>query len=225
MRNLLKKALRGLALAALFSVMCLPALRAQQPMPDQLANSAWVGEEQLQGYGRLEFRLHGNGMATMVDTDGASPGTYMARGPHVLLRFHNGGVEYVGELRGTMLVGLARNSDQAWNFAVRRIGMATPTPIPLPNPPTPNPFPNPPVPPSPPTPSVNNPYLQFQQGYLHPQYLPQPQYQQGIRNSGLHLNPQFNPQLRLLTPHMNPQGYPPQQLFQRQNFYPPVNPY
>jgi hypothetical protein len=89
----------------------------------KLANTTWVGNENLQGYGRLEFRFQDGGQATMVDKDGATPGTYVVQGNNVTLTFANGAVIYNGTLNGQSIAGTAYNAkspEKRWNFSVSR---------------------------------------------------------------------------------------------------------
>jgi hypothetical protein len=86
-----------------------------------LANTTWVGTENLANYGRLEFRFQANGQVTMIDTAGSHPGTYIVQGNRVTLTF--GGVVYSGTLSGNTISGNAcnaGNNQQQWSFSVSR---------------------------------------------------------------------------------------------------------
>lgn len=91
-----------------------------QPGGPNLEMTSWFGQEQLEGYGRLEFFLRGNGVATMVDAEGSTRGTYQHQGNRVILTFHNGGVVYEGTIQGNTLSGRGRTAQGNWTFSVNQ---------------------------------------------------------------------------------------------------------
>lgn len=88
-----------------------------QPARINLVNSTWSGTENLANYGKLTFQFHGNGVATMIDSDGSTRGTWNQNGNSVTLTFHNGTVTYTGRINGRTMAGNANiNQGSTWQF-------------------------------------------------------------------------------------------------------------
>lgn len=85
-----------------------PAAPAAPGQAAGLAGSSFAGEENLKGYGKLRFEFHANGQATMHDTRGQTPGTWVQKGQAVTLRFGNT-CSYQGTLQNGSLSGSATN--------------------------------------------------------------------------------------------------------------------
>ncbi|MBM3995975.1 MAG: hypothetical protein FJ303_17765 [Planctomycetes bacterium] len=137
--------------AMLLAIQPIEAL-AQSGGP-RLERSRWVGQEQLEGYGDLEFVFRASGVVIMIDTDGANQGTYRQVGTDVVMTFYDGRVVYQGRMQGNTMTGTGRNARGSWSFTVTLNGSENPQPpSPPPLPPSP-----PPQPPSPPTPSPPDP--------------------------------------------------------------------
>jgi hypothetical protein len=82
--------------------------------------STWSGQETLQGYGKLTFRLYEDNKAVMLDAKEVSNGEWERNGNRITLRFDDGRVVYDGEMDGSELRGTARNDRTSWNWSVRR---------------------------------------------------------------------------------------------------------
>jgi hypothetical protein len=93
------------------------------PIPNpqaELVNSQWTGSETLQGYGKLTFKFAPGGQATMIDSDGATPGTWSQAGNQVTLKFYSGQVTYQATINGTSMTGTATNGGKSWTFSLNR---------------------------------------------------------------------------------------------------------
>lgn len=86
-----------------------------------LVNTTWTGSENLQTFGRLQFRFLENGKVLMIDTSGESMGTYTQQGQNVALTFVNGDITYAGTINGNVFSGAATNKVGArWSFSVSK---------------------------------------------------------------------------------------------------------
>jgi hypothetical protein len=92
----------------------------------QLAGTVWAGREQLEGYGKLTFRLKAKNQATMHDAQSTMEGTWHQAGSQVTLRFERGRVVYRGTLNGDTLSGTAGNGERTWTWSVRAMSSRRP---------------------------------------------------------------------------------------------------
>ena len=93
----------------------------QAPAPQPVAavqGRVFSGQEVLNGYGSLTFRFLDATTVEMVDTAGATRGTYVLTGNQVVLTI--GAVVYRGEIRGNEIVGSGNNPSRnlSWQFRV-----------------------------------------------------------------------------------------------------------
>ena len=97
---------------------------AEVAKKDAMANTFWVGRENLQNYGVLAFYFLPEGKVVMVDQDGDRLGSYTKMGQNLTLTFmtENGPVTYHGSSNGETFSGTARdkNGQRAWSFSVQR---------------------------------------------------------------------------------------------------------
>jgi hypothetical protein len=88
-----------------------------------LANTNWIGTENLESYGRLEFRFLADGKVMMIDTAGQTIGAYSQNGQSLTLTFHTDNVYavYQGAVNGNVFAGTGRAKDGAtWTFSVAK---------------------------------------------------------------------------------------------------------
>ncbi len=97
------------------------ALKTELPAPAAPPTdvAVLVGEEDLNGYGKLAFRLYKDGRAEMIDKDGTTAGTWTVEQQQLRLTFYNGQVVYSGSAQGETISGTARNGNRTWSWAVR----------------------------------------------------------------------------------------------------------
>jgi hypothetical protein len=84
--------------------------------PIVLNDSRWMGEENLQGYGKLAFEFRKGNQVVMHDADGATPGSFTQHDNQVTMTF--GGTVYRGVVNGPAMTGAATNGKATWNFRV-----------------------------------------------------------------------------------------------------------
>ncbi|MBI1830754.1 MAG: hypothetical protein HYR84_04805 [Planctomycetes bacterium] len=150
----MRKFLQCVVISGAMLCALLPVAANAQPGGPALERSKWVGSEQLEGYGELEFHYRAGGVVIMIDTDGANQGTFRQVGSEVTMTFYDGRVVYQGRIQGNTMTGTGRNQRGSWNFTVSVNGSTGPLP-PSPLPPAPlPPGPTPPGPPSPPLPPL-----------------------------------------------------------------------
>ena len=94
----------------------MPNIIPVQPNVITLANTMWVGQENLQGFGKLGFEFQTDTSVIMHDTAGATKGVYRVTGNQVTLTF--GGVTYQAAINGTAMNGIATNGKTNWQFSV-----------------------------------------------------------------------------------------------------------
>src|SRR5262249_15073091 len=95
-----------------------PAEKGAAVSPDSLVGTIWVGDETLEGYDRLEFRVRPGNEITMIDADGTTEGTYRISGDPIDIDFK--GVVYSGTITGRTMGGTAHNAEGNWIWNVRR---------------------------------------------------------------------------------------------------------
>ncbi len=100
--------------------------------PLNLVGTTWNGSETLAGFGKLAFRLEGEGKAVMIDANSTVNGTWTHAGNQVTITFEN--CVYTGTIQGQTLSGNARflANDKTWTFSVARAGAAPPPTTPGP---------------------------------------------------------------------------------------------
>jgi hypothetical protein len=91
------------------------------PASDTVLFGRWNGTEDLKGYGDLTMEVTPSGVAYMTDKDGRREGTWKLEGNTIVLVFYNGQVTYRGQIAGTTISGIARNTaGGSWSWTVRR---------------------------------------------------------------------------------------------------------
>jgi hypothetical protein len=116
--NTLSGAARNERTSWTFSVSDANAQPQPQPQPQQNSQT-WVGNETLQGFGRLTFEMHRGGRVVMTDAQAVSEGEWQLNGNVVTLRFDNGRVVYTGNVNGNTIRGAAQNDRTSWDFSVQ----------------------------------------------------------------------------------------------------------
>jgi hypothetical protein len=81
----------------------------------------WVGSEDLEGYGRLEFQFYSGGRVVMIDARETVDGTFSRSGDSITLSFP-GVATYSGYIRGNNMSGTGRDDKGTWNFSVQYQG-------------------------------------------------------------------------------------------------------
>ena len=88
-----------------------------------LVNTTWIGTENLQDFGRLEFRFMADGKVLMIDAAGQTMGTFSQQGQTLTLTFGEGNktVTYQGNINGNTFAGNASNVNGGlWAFTVAK---------------------------------------------------------------------------------------------------------
>ncbi|MBI2805261.1 MAG: hypothetical protein HYX68_09815 [Planctomycetes bacterium] len=83
----------------------------------QSRTTIWVGTENLQGYGRLEFQFSDGGRVLMIDARENSNGSFTRNGSSITLTFPGRAV-YYGTINGNSMSGTARDSTRTWSWSV-----------------------------------------------------------------------------------------------------------
>jgi hypothetical protein len=99
-----------------------PATQPPVQGPTGLAGTEWVGQENLQQFGKLAFRFQDGQKVLMIDAHGQAQGSYTQNGPSVRIQF--GDCVYEGTIQNKVLAGTARftsgqSAGVTWNFAVQ----------------------------------------------------------------------------------------------------------
>lgn len=89
-------------------------------MFDDVHEIAVVGSENLQGFGRLEFRFLDKQRVLMVDAQANVTGTWYQNGNTVTLTFYNGNCYYAGTISGNRLSGRATAGKTGFDWSVSR---------------------------------------------------------------------------------------------------------
>jgi hypothetical protein len=89
------------------------------PPPVQLEGT-WTGSENLQGFGRLQFRFEANGRVVMTDAQNTVAGRWYRNGNAIHLSFYNGNCDYFGTISGNQISGRATANNRSWTWTVSR---------------------------------------------------------------------------------------------------------
>jgi len=99
-----------------------------------LANTKWGGNENLAGFGKLEFQFHNGGKATMIDAKETSYGQWQLNQNKITISFYNGQAQYIGIINGNQMNGTATNGKTNWDWSVANMNPAPiQAPAPAPN--------------------------------------------------------------------------------------------
>jgi hypothetical protein len=123
--NVLKTIRMAMVVLTLGVVASLAHAQDRQPETIQVANTVWMGTENLKGFSKLGFAFRADGTVMMADarTRDNDPktmvrGTYVQNGADVEIRFAD--CVYRGRITGQQLAGTARfNNGNSWNFQVQ----------------------------------------------------------------------------------------------------------
>ncbi len=109
----------GLFLVAVIWLTASASNAADQSVGGQA--NVWIGNERLDGYGRLEFRFYENGSVVMIDARETCNGSFSQNGNSITLTFPGRAI-YYGAINGNSMSGTARDNTRDWTWTVTYSG-------------------------------------------------------------------------------------------------------